>query len=397
MSTQPWRWLRPPLLASIGLLLLALPPLAQAAPASSHRLPAHSGMVAHLPLAVPAGGPHFLYLDDGDPLHDGIVGYQITRHGLVLTPGSPYRTGGTNLSDAFGINVIATSTSSGACLFHSDGQSGGLSGQVESFRVNRITGALAEGSIVPLPYTYTTAGDIHVSADGRDVYVAIYPVLLGGYTLDVLTIDTGCSLALATTLLPANGYFSIALVGSAGLLWVGTEYDKLDMYRITNGTQLTLVPSTPSQVVFPLGAAVGQMGSQTYTFNSGGVTNGPGESEAHTVNGQGLLGNVPGSPAVDSNGHWGGWVWFDPLHQQVIESESGGTSLTIYGAKGGALALLGRALVVGGGPEPMVQLGTLLFVDNGAVNTRLLSFGAATCRLAATLPNRAAGLGIGVV
>jgi hypothetical protein len=384
MTSHPWRWLRLALLTSLGLLVATLPPLAQA------------DRVVPIPLAVPAGGPHFLYVDDGDAQQDGIDGYQMTRQGLVLTPGSPYPTSGYGGSGAFGINVIALSTAYGACLYHSDAQPGGLSGQVESFTVNRTTGVLTEVSIIRLPGTYTMAGDIHAAADGHEVYVATFPVLLGHYSLDVLTVAPGCALKLATSVLPAHGYYTLALVGRDGLLGVATEYDRLDLYRISHGTQLTLVSSTPSQVLLPMGAAVGQVGGKTDTFNGIGTT-GTSEVEAHTVSGQGVLGDVPGSPAVDSQGTWGAWVWFDPLHQQVLESESGSNTLGFYGAKGGALTLLGRAPVVGGGPELMIQLGRLLFVENGWLDVCLLRLGAATCHLAGTLPGGAAGWGLGVL
>jgi hypothetical protein len=54
--------------------------------------------------------------------------------------------------------------------------------------------------------------------------------------------------------------------------------------------------------------------------------------------GQGQLGPVPGSPAVDAKGISGTNVLFDPLHQQALEGEPNTNTLGIYGTKGGPLA-----------------------------------------------------------
>jgi hypothetical protein len=179
-----------------------------------------------------------------------------------------------------------------------------------------------------------------------------------------------------STTSPAGSYYTITLVGHDGLLGVNTTGNTLDLYRISNGTQLTLVSSTPSQVHGPLSAASGQVGQQTLVFNGINATRGSSEAEAHTVDEQGTLGDVPGSPAVDGNATGGAWVWFDPAHQQVIESEQYSGTLGIYGAQGGALALLSQAPVMGNGPGPMTQLGSVLFVDSSGVNACALQQGA---------------------
>jgi hypothetical protein len=120
--------------------------------------------------------------------------------------------------------------------------------------------------------------------------------------------------------------------------------------------------------------------------------------EAHTVSGQGQLGNVPGSPAVDNSGVGGFWVWFDPVHEQVIASESNSNSLGLFGAKGGAFTVLGHTAVAGGTyPGPMAQLGAVLFVATGTVDACALGRGTATCMLAVVLPGASARTGIGVL
>jgi hypothetical protein len=384
-------------LALIGctLLLAALPPLAHAATPSASRSFPPSWDLRLWP-ALPAPGPHFLYVDDGGVVRNSLSGYQITRQGLVPTPGSPYPTGGFFNGGGAGTNKIATTAANGPCLFHTDQQLGPSAGQVESFQVNPATGALTAVSIVPLPGNEGNAGDVHVSADGRFVYVASWAQISGVFSLDALTVGPGCTLSLASIVYPQGGYYSITLVGSAGLLGVNTYPGTLDLYRITHGTQLSLVTATPSQIAEPLGAASGVVGRQAAIFSGTNATQGPSEAEAYTVNGQGVLGNVPGSPAVDGSSVGGAWVWFDPVHQQLIESEQYSGRLGIYGQKGGAFAFLSHTAPFDGGTGPMAQLGSVLFVGNYAVHACMLAFGSAICYLALQLPYPG-GPGIGVL
>jgi hypothetical protein len=127
--------------------------------------------------------------------------------------------------------------------------------QVESFRVDPRTGALTEVSILVLPGSGTVGGDVHVAADGQEVYVTTTPLLFGEFTLAVLTVGSGCRLTLANS--QKASYYAIALVGNAGLFAVDTFDNLLDLYHIRHGTQLTLISSTTSQVLYPLGAASG--------------------------------------------------------------------------------------------------------------------------------------------
>jgi hypothetical protein len=269
---------------------------------------------------------------------------------------------------------------------------------VESFTV-AATGALTEVSLLFLGTGSSFPADIHASADGRYLYVAVWgpPSFL-----DVLTVGRGCHLHLASSLEQAQArYYSITLLGTTGLLAVDNANSKLDLYRITNGTQLTLVSSTPSQLTGPDGAATATIGGQEYVFNGLATVNGPGEVEAHTVNRQGMLGYVPGSPAEDLHSSAGPYVLFDQSHQQVIESEEGGETLGVYGECGGALTFLSQAVLPQGfGPTVMTELGaTLYMVANGAdaVYSCTIGVGALTCALAATLPSHSLPEGINVL
>jgi len=407
MPAYLWRLLRLGWAGGV-LLLLAAPPLASAAPlapaspasAGAAKVGANSSLLgsrwrAQIAPSLTQSGPHFLYVDDGIPLTNGISGYQITRRGLVPTPGgSPYPTGGSEGIGGLGVNALATSTVNGPCLFHAELQPGQDESQVESFSVNPATRALTEVSIVPLAGEDSTAGDVHVSADGREVYVTQFPLLFGSYYLDVLTVGSGCALTLATHFYPPNGYFTIALVGADGLLGVNTSGNTLDLYHICHGTKLTLVTSTPSQIMAPLGATSGLVGRQTYVFSGSGSTT-LSAVEVHTVNGRGVLGSVPGSPAMDSSSRSGPWVFFDRVHEQIIESELDSNMLGIFGAQGGVLAFLSHTAVVGGtSPGPMAQLGTVLLVAiYGGVDACVLTAGAASC-LFAVAQHTTNGLGI---
>jgi hypothetical protein len=266
------------------------------------------------------------------PYRDAIDGYQITSHGLVPTPGSPYPTHGTyaGFGEPGDVNHIATFAGSPGrqpCLFLSDQRAGQPHAQVESFAIAPTTGALREVSSLVLPWTEETTigGNVLAAPDGQEVYVSV-PGQFADFPsfLDVLTVSPRCGLTLASSLeQPGVSYVSIALLGSAGLLAVDNARSTLEVYRITNGTQLTLASVTHSQLLHPSGAAAGQLGGQTYTFN-GLTTGGPGKVEAHTINGQALLGPVPGSPAEDPKSFNGASVFFDPTHQEVIEGETDG-------------------------------------------------------------------------
>jgi len=177
------------------LLLLAALPLQAGAVTSAPTSPsvshgsAHAGWGTDLSLAVPTTSPHFLYVDDGGLTQNSLSGYQITRQGLVPTPGSPYPTGG-HAGRANSItNDIATTTANGWCLFHTELQPGRYNaGQAESFTVDPVTGALAEVSMLIVGTGSSFPTDIHASADGTQVYVTLWgpPSFL-----DVLTVGSG--------------------------------------------------------------------------------------------------------------------------------------------------------------------------------------------------------------
>jgi hypothetical protein len=402
MVPLPRHWLRCCLLGSSVLLLAVLPPLSVGTAAAQARgnspIPGQGTQVA---LAVPAAPPHFLYEDEGGvlPFANSIAGYQVTRHGLVPTPGSPYPTNGGYVSygETYGANYIASSGANGPCLFLSEQQTDKVRGQVESFAVNATTGALTAGSSVPLPAPaaeHAIAGDIHASADGRDVYVTVTPQISGAAYLDVLAVGRGCALTLANVTAVQQYYYWIGLVGTDGLMAVEGGTNQIDLYRITHGIQLSLISSTPSQGNEPLGAASGTLGGQTYVFTS--LDFSPGETEAYAVSPQGHLTPVPGSPATAPASAGSGAVWFDPLHGQLVQSETVSNTLSIYGRKNGQYAYLSHAaLALGTAPGPMAQLGVVLFVvSDGSINACLLRSGAATC-VPAT--RGGGGIGIGVV
>jgi|GEM_PF-493741 polyvinyl alcohol dehydrogenase (cytochrome) len=354
-----------------------------------------TGQVTRLHLNVPGTGTHFLYVDNGLSPNNKISGYQITSNGLVPTPGSPYSTGGLQGVAAFGANQIATSTVNGPCVFHTDA----TSGLVESFAVNSSTGALTEVSIITVGDGSTYfPGDIHVSADGKYLYLAAWGT--PSY-LDVLTIGSGCSLTLASSLaVPNKLYFSIALVSSSQLMAIDNQNGRIDIYSISGGTTLKLLSSNPSQLTSPDGAGAAIIGTRTYIFNGIG-TSGTGGVEVHTINAQGALGSVPGSPQMDPSSYDGAHVFFDRSHDQVIASEQYSNTLGIYGARGHAFAFLGQgALPAGRGiPTAMTELGSTLYVVTifGSVDACTVGSGSLSCSLAATLLPYTMANGIGAL
>jgi hypothetical protein len=211
-----------------------------------------------------------------------------------------------------------------------------------------------------------------------------------------LRVGSGCTLTPGSSLSPKIWFYTaIALLGNTGLVAVNTLANQIDTYRITNGTQFTLLSSTPSQAPSPGSVAVGRRGGQTYVFTSLGTIYQPGTEEAYTVNRQGMLSVVPGSPATDPGSQGSDYVLFDQVHQQVLQSEVLTNTLSIFGAKGEQFAFLSHTtLAVGGGPGPMAALGSLLFVDSSNTNICLLGFGSVTCVSSAVPENAGAGISI---
>jgi hypothetical protein len=342
--------LRTALLGAVLLPLLAAPsfaavaatpqPMRALAAAPRHgRDQLHFGSAAPGYLAAPHTAPHFLYVDDGElfSFAESISGYQITRNGLVPTPGSPYPTGGQQNPSYIGSNYIATSPGSSSrqpCVFHIDGRSK----QVESFAV-APTGALTEVSSVILDSVLEASlNDVQVSADGNYVYVTEASVIspTPPSYLHVLTVGSSCSLTLVSSIeAPNRIYISIAPISSTQLMGTDMWNNSIAIYQITHGTKLTLLSLTPAQVFAPAGAAAGHIGAYTLVFNGGTNVSFESEGEVHTVNAQGILGSVPGSPARDPNGRGGEYVLFDHSHNQMIESDEASNALGVYGEQGG--------------------------------------------------------------
>jgi len=397
------RLFRPTLAGVILLLMLATTPsvvTASLTKSASHvsitlsgdnsSVPHHASAVVHLDLPHD-NTTHFLYVDNG-LAPDSISGYQITSNGLVPTPSSPYPTGGASYLDTFGENFIATSAANGLCLFHTD-----FTGRFESFTINSSTGALTEVSMVALggASLQQVAGDIQVASSGLYVYVSLWGP--PSY-INVLTVSSGCSVKLANTLdVPQSSYVSIALIDNNSLLAVDKQNGRIDVYSITNGTQLALVSSTPSQLYRPIGAASFANPSPktwiAFTTGEDGV-------EAYITNGKQPPNPMTGSPAEDPCYCNDSNVLVDAPHQQLVVTEQ--TSLGIFGVIGNTFTFLSQAPLASGdyGPSAMVELGSEVYVVNSlssTVDACLMATGSASCSLIATLPTGGFPQGIGVL
>jgi hypothetical protein len=262
--------------------------------------------------------------------------------------------------------------------------------------VNPTSGALTLastvtlGSLTSLPWL----GDVVVAANGLYLYVALWGP---PSSLDVLTIGSGCTLTLASQLTnQAAAYVSIALLGSQGLMAVDFQQSHIDIYSITQGTQLKLVTSKPSSLYSPLGAAaiINAPPASSYVLNADDGL------EAHALSAKGVLGPVSGSPAEDPCWCTSANVFYDQANAQIVVSEQ--DSLGIYAVQGGKLTFLSQASLASGddAPSAMAELGADLFVVNTLSNTVdscAMSAGSATCSLAATLPTGGYPQGIGVL
>lgn len=290
-------------------------------------------------------------------------------------------------------NKIAATQANGPCVFHTD-----ASGQVESFKV-AADGALTQvSSVTVADGSSTYGGDTHVSADGKFLYVAAWGSHLS--TINVLTVGSSCALTLASTL-TANGagYFSIALLDGVGLEAVDSIGNFINIYHISHGTNLTLVSSTPAQVLFSADGAAATLRSPIGPLVFNGVAGGT-ETEVHTVNAKGMLGNVPGSPASDPDGSDSVYVFYDALYGQLIGAEQFSNSLGFYGKVVSGYGLLGHSPVASAKfPAAMTEVGSELYIlgqGGPGLDACMLALGSATCSPAASVPDSAAD-GIGVL
>jgi hypothetical protein len=415
MFRLPLRLFGPALVGTALVLLAATPSFAAAATSPAITLEngatyfhPGSGPIRFGPAAVfhlrghatcPSG--HFLYVNNGNAFNNSVSGFVINADcSLTPTPGSPYPTGGNEFSAGWGQNQIATSVANGPCVFSTDSNTSGGSGpgQVVSWSV-ASTGALTKVSAITIP---PAGSDVKVSPDGKYLYAVSWNTPAA---ISTMTIGSGCTLTLAQTYTATTArYYAITLVADKGLVAPDYNNDQIDVYSITNGTQLMLVSTSPSQVPYPGGAATVLRSPIGPVVLDG--SNGASEVEAHTINKQGTLGSVPGSPASDPNATVAANILFDaPLRQVTATEQFNGSqfanSMGIFGAKSGQLALLSHVSLPGSDfPTAQAALGTELYITNelgASVEACVMGKGTATCSLAATLTSGGITQGIGVL
>jgi hypothetical protein len=414
MFRLPLRLFGPALVGTALLLLAAIPSFAATAASPvtignglttiSHpgSIPIRSNAVFHLRGHATCPSGHFLYVNEGNTTN-AIQGFVINADcSLTPTPGSPYLTGGQEWIGYWASNQIATSVANGPCVYATDSGGNGTQGFVDSFSV-ASTGALTKVSQVAIADGSSNyAVDVRVSADGKYVYAT---AVGSSTTLDALTVGSGCTLTLSNSVNSPSGavYESIALLDGKGIEAVNV-YGTIDIYSITNGTTLKLVSSTHSQVSTPAGAAFAPrtpIGPVTFNGNIGTA-----QLEAHTINGQGVLGSVPGSPASDSGATTSANLFFDASLAQVTATEQFNgsqfaNSMGIFGAKAGQLALLSHVSLPGSDfPTAQAELGSELYITNelgSSVEACAMAHGSATCSLATTFSGGEITQGIGVL
>jgi len=409
MLWLPRRLLSPVLAGAALALVAAMPSLTMAASpvALGHGtttlthpggIPTHPNAVYHLRGHATCAAGHFLYVNDGS-VPNVINGYVINADcSLTPTPGSPYATGSDEATAAWSENQLATSMANGPCVYSTDSGGNGGVGQVVSWSV-ASDGALTKVSAVQIANGSSSfAGDVHVSADGKFVYA---PTWGPSSTLDVLAVGSGCTLTLASTLTASNAlYRAIALLGNVGLMALDAANEKIDIYRITGGTKLALVSSTPTQITSGADGAAAILKSPIgpLVFNGSYAVD---QTEVHTVSKKGVLGNVPGSPASDPSGSESANVFFDASHGQLIATEQFSNAMGIYGKKGSAYGLLGHVAMSGSDfPTAQSELGSELYVTNelgASVEACALGVGTGTCSVATSLSNFGIAQGIGVL
>jgi len=413
MFRLPMRLLSPVLAGTALMLVAAMPSLTMAASpvtlGHGTTTIVHPGSFSTHPNAVyhlrglatcPAG--HFLYVNEGN-ISNAIQGFVINADcSLTPTPSSPYPTGGQEWVGYWASNQLATSMANGPCVYATDSGGNGTPGYVDSFSVGS-NGALTKVSQVQIADgSSANAVDVRVSADGKYVYAS---AVGSAGTLNVLTVGSGCALTLTSSVNTPSGavYEAMALLGTKGIEAVNV-YGTIDIYSITNNTQLALVSSTTAQVPFPAGAAFDPRSPIGPLVFNGSV--GAGQLESHTINSQGKLGSVPGSPASDSSTTTTANLFFDPSLGQVTATEQfNGSQLSnsmgIFGAKAHQLALLSHVAMSGSYfPTAQAELGSELYITNelgSSVEACAMAHGSATCSLAASFLGGEIVQGIGVL
>jgi hypothetical protein len=340
-------------------------------------------------------GHHYLYVDAGSST-DSIDAYLVSN---TLIHIGNFPTGGGISSTFYGTQDIAVTRANsqhGPCLVYTDY----TNGYVKSFPINADGSLGAMVSSVP----NTHAGDVHISQNGKLVYVASEASSAPPTPLSSYLLGAHCSLYPLVRLVVAKWYISFALASSTRLVTVDSNSGTIDTYTLTQNGGISFLNAVPGQIdSFPDSVAVqsvDQRNQHTTKVFTGQATGGTplaqgGRETLYT----GGISFLSGSPATDPNGVNGAAVIFDANHSLLVQGEQGGegggNTLGVYSVGPswpGSLAFLEQTPLNpsgGGQPTAFALLGETLFVaagENGDVETCLINnSGVSGCATAATL------------
>ena len=318
-------------------------------------------------------GTHYVYVNNGSS-SNSVSGYKLASGGLTPLPGSPYATGGVGGGSGYGGNQIAISPDH-KCVFASDDGSGTFN----SFKIHSngsltlVTHATVEGSNVQA---------IAVSPLGGVVFVNAF-VSYSSAPLDSFSIGSGCAITEVQHSDTGSAAGGLAVSKDGTLLFASSYVGGfINAYSIS-GTSFTLLKSNPANPGAPGGLVVA--GKHLYSGNAGSNS----ETGAYTINTNGTLTSLPGSPAIDSQGSNSAQVWFDHADKQLICSEQNSSSFGLFHVSGGTYSFLAHVNGTGTTPTAMAQVNHILIVTNdsgGSISVYKVAPGSMTYKTTISLP-----------
>ncbi len=293
-------------------------------------------------------GIHYVYVNNGSN-PNSVSGYKLTSGGLTPLPGSPYATGGTGSGSGFSGNQIGISPDH-KCVFASDDGSGTFN----SFMIN------SDGSLTLVTHATVEGSDVQaiaVSPLGDVVFVNIFVSSISG-PLDSFSIGSGCAITEAQHTDSRHEAGGLAVSQDGKILFASSPKAGLINAYTISGTSFTHLKSNKTNPSYPDGIATD--GKHLYVGGGGGTS----RTLAYSINSDGSLTSLPGSPAFDNQGIFSSQVWYDQTDKQLICSEQVSGSFGLFHVSGGTYSLVAHVQGSGTYPTAMTQIGHTLIVTN---------------------------------
>ena len=325
-------------------------------------------LAANLP-----GQNNFVYTNDDVNGPNTVSGFSVAANGtLTLLAGSPFLTGGTGQGGGFFAANRATVTIVNNLLFaENEGTA-----DVSVFTVNPTSGnlTLVPGSPFPVGGASQTDISLAVTPDGAFLFAANS----GSATITVSSIAANGSLSMvgSPTSLPSTPD-GIKVTPDGKFLAVALLIpNQVAMFSIGAGGSLTPVPGSPFSGTGSPGSFGGEAGLDANCASNelfgGEATGNTTIVDAYTINADGSLTPVSGSPFTPGVGVNSNVPLLSPNDETLFVSNQGSSSITVFTVNAD-----GTLTLVPGSPFPTPansdpsgmatnQAGTFLYVAEGA-------------------------------